>query len=130
MIHSTEIHTCHAPGCARRVPASMFACKPHWFMLPERIRDAIWKEYRQGQEIHKTPTPRYMAVQRFACAFLAFKPNDEVAAIKTAGLCIQAEMWASRSIEQGLGDPLETLRPLKHESNEPSKKVRGTKKKA
>ena len=42
------VHYCHArPYCKAEVPRSMFACRPHWFMLPKAMRDAIWRGYRE-----------------------------------------------------------------------------------
>lgn len=42
-------HTCHAIGCNTNVPPEMFMCKPHWFSLPQRLRNRIWATYRPGQ---------------------------------------------------------------------------------
>jgi hypothetical protein len=58
----TVTHTCHWPGCTKPVPPAMWGCKPHWFQLPKRLRDAIWAAYVPGQEITKTPSPEYIAV--------------------------------------------------------------------
>jgi hypothetical protein len=104
-------HTCHAHGCERRVPPSMFACKPHWFALPKKIRDAIWNEYRPGQEDDKQPSLRYMAVQRLAVAHTAFKPHDEQAAYEAAQYMQDAMILRRRAIEAGQGDPLAGLVP-------------------
>lgn len=57
-------HTCHWPGCEASVPPSMWGCRPHWFKLPKFLRDAVWRHYRPGQEITKTPSGRYVAVAR------------------------------------------------------------------
>lgn len=54
-------HRCHWPGCERNVPPKLWGCKKHWFMLPKDIRDEIWRTYRPGQEITKTPTVEYIA---------------------------------------------------------------------
>lgn len=54
------VHTCHHPRCNTPVPEKMFACRPHWFSLPKRIRDRIWDEYVPGQEIRKDPTGGYI----------------------------------------------------------------------
>jgi hypothetical protein len=102
-------HTCHAHGCGLPVPASMFACRVHWYALRKPMRDAIWREYRRGQERDKRPSPRYMAVQRRAVAELAFRPNDEQAARIAAPYMVESELWRKRAIEQGLGDPLEGI---------------------
>lgn len=102
-------HTCHAPGCTRQVPPAMFACRAHWYALEKRVRDAIWREYRNGQEIDKRPSVRYLAVQRYACANLVFKPNDEGAALETAQYLAEAFIFRKRAITLGLGDPLHGL---------------------
>ena len=104
-------HTCHAHGCKVAVPPSMFMCKPHWFSLPKPVRDAIWREYRPGQERDKNPSARYMAVQRLAIARVAFKPHDEEAARVAAYYLVRAEMWRGRAIAEGAGDPLAGLVP-------------------
>jgi hypothetical protein len=104
-------HTCHAHGCTKAVPAKMFACRAHWFGLPARIRAAIWREYEAGQERTKTPSLRYLAVQRWAVAHTAFKPNDEDAARVVAGYLAEAVAYAEAAKEAGLGDPLAGLRP-------------------
>jgi hypothetical protein len=53
-------HHCHWPTCFVEVPPAMWGCKKHWFMLPQNIRNAIWKAYRPGQEITKTPSRAYI----------------------------------------------------------------------
>lgn len=60
----SEIHYCHWPGCTVHVPPSSWGCKRHWFKLPMRLRKLIWKHYRPGQEITKTPSPEYIAVAK------------------------------------------------------------------
>lgn len=57
-------HTCHWPGCERDVPPAMWGCSPHWFSLPKPLRDDIWRAYRPGQEITKTPSDAYVAAAR------------------------------------------------------------------
>lgn len=100
-------HTCHADGCNTRVPPRMFMCKTHWYALRKALRDAIWREYRPGQENDKNPSPRYMAVQRRAVGELVFKPHDEDAARRAAPYLIASEQWRKTAIDAGLGDPLE-----------------------
>jgi hypothetical protein len=73
------------------------------------MRDAIWREYRPGQEDDKRPSARYMAVQRRAVGEVAFKPHDEVAAAVAAPYLLDSEEWRQRAIERGEGDPLEGL---------------------
>jgi hypothetical protein len=102
-------HTCHAHGCKQPVPPAMFACRAHWLALPKNIRDAVWREYRYGQEDDKQPSLRYMAVQRLAVAHTAFKPYDEQAAYVAAQYTIEALAWREKAIKAGQGDPLEGL---------------------
>ena len=56
----TRHHTCHWPGCDRQVPPAMWGCKPHWFKLPKRLRDAIWRTFEPGQEVDMTPSKLYL----------------------------------------------------------------------
>jgi hypothetical protein len=89
----------------------MLMCRAHWFALPPKIRSAIWREYRPGQEISKRPSLRYLAVQRLACAYSVFKPNDEKAALEALGYLAEGVRHAREAVKAGLGDPLENLVP-------------------
>ncbi len=57
-----ERHTCHWPGCTNVVKPAVWGCRPHWFMLPPILRQAIWNTYRAGQEIDKRPSEDYLRV--------------------------------------------------------------------
>lgn len=57
-------HTCHWPGCEAKVPPAMWGCRAHWYALPKALRDKVWKAYRPGQEVDKSPSPDYIAVAR------------------------------------------------------------------
>lgn len=104
-------HRCHAHGCDKPVPPRMFACKPHWFALRKPVRDAIWREYRSGQERDKQPSLRYLAVQQLAVCELAFRPNDEDAAMVATFYMDKAAHFQRMAVAAGLGDPLEGLLP-------------------
>ena len=104
-------HICHAPGCTRRVPPKMLACRDHWGALPKKIQDAVWREYRPGQELTKRPTQRYMAVQRLALAHLVFKPHDEKSVLKAISYLAAAVRYSKEAVKAGLGDPLENVVP-------------------
>src|SRR6185369_14871161 len=88
-------HTCHSPDCTRPVPPRMLFCLPHWRALPKKVQDAVWREYRSGQEIDKKPSLRYLSVQRLACAHSVFKPDDEEAAL-LALVCLKEAVNYSR----------------------------------
>ena len=64
-------HTCHATGCVKRVPPEMFMCKYHWFKLPKRLRDAIWRTYRPGQCDDWNISHEYAEAAKDAVKFLA-----------------------------------------------------------
>jgi hypothetical protein len=66
-------HTCHARPCNVEIPPKMFMCKRHWFMLPKTMRDAIWANYRPGQEIDKEPSAKYLEVAMAAVNWLSDK---------------------------------------------------------
>jgi hypothetical protein len=59
---ANTVHHCHWPGCLQPVPPRLWGCRKHWFMLPKKLRDAIWREYVPGQEITKTPSDAYVLV--------------------------------------------------------------------
>lgn len=81
----------------------MFACRRHWFALRRSTQQAIWREYRQGQEIDKKPSLRYLAVQRFAVSELARRDG----LLDDAGeMMDEATRFREESIESGAGDPL------------------------
>lgn len=67
-------HTCHWPTCNKAVPPAMWGCREHWYTLPKNLRDKIWKTYRPGQEITKTPSKAYLEaadeVQRWIANYL------------------------------------------------------------
>jgi hypothetical protein len=63
-------HTCHARGCPVSTLPKYFMCRRHWAMLPKEMRDAVWREYHQGQEVRKDPTPEYLEVTREAINWL------------------------------------------------------------
>lgn len=66
-------HLCHAFDCQIEVPPAKFVCRKHWAKLPKVFQNAIYHEYVMGQEISKTPSTRYIAVQRGALAVIAKK---------------------------------------------------------
>ncbi len=63
-------HTCHWPGCKKSVPPRMWGCHTHWFKLPKYLRDLIWRTYRPGQEITKTPSLQYIEAAKQVQAWI------------------------------------------------------------
>ncbi len=60
----TRNHTCHWPGCTHQVKPAQWGCRPHWYVLPKRLRSRIWQTYRPTQEITMDPSKEYLAVAR------------------------------------------------------------------
>lgn len=72
-------HHCHWPGCNKRVPAAVWGCKRHWFLLPRVLRNRIWDTFRPGQEVSKTPSAEYVAAAKEVRAWITeHYPNGEV----------------------------------------------------
>ena len=61
-------HTCHAANCNKQIPPNMFMCREHWRMVPPLLKSEIWRTYRPGQEIDKTPSPEYLDAAKKAIA--------------------------------------------------------------
>ena len=59
-------HTCHWPGCEEEVPPSLWGCRHHWFLLPRKLRQRIWRTYRPGQEKDKQPSKAYIEAAQAA----------------------------------------------------------------
>lgn len=66
-------HHCHAEGCSREVPPRLLMCPAHWRALPARLKVAVLRAYRPGQEIDKQPSAEYLVAQRKACMWVAVK---------------------------------------------------------
>lgn len=60
----TGKHHCHWPGCKELVAPAAWGCRPHWYKLPLRLRNRIWRLYRPGQETSKTPSREYVEAAR------------------------------------------------------------------
>ena len=64
-------HTCHATACKKPVPPSMWGCRRHWFMVPKRLRDEVWRTYRAGQERDWQPSREYLEAAKRAVIAVA-----------------------------------------------------------
>lgn len=45
---ASTAHDCPAKGCTRRVGVRMLMCRPHWYMVPKALRDAVYDAYAGG----------------------------------------------------------------------------------
>lgn len=57
-------HHCHWPNCTERVAPAVWGCRKHWYKLPMKLRNKIWAAFREGQEVSKTPSRRYIEAAR------------------------------------------------------------------
>lgn len=63
-------------------------CRPHWAMVPNKVRITIWNQYRPGQEVDKRPTLAYLAVQQMSVGMVAEKEGK----ILDAARCYRKSM--------------------------------------
>jgi hypothetical protein len=45
---SRATHECPGPGCERRMPVHMLACKRHWYQVSAATRSRVWKAWANG----------------------------------------------------------------------------------
>jgi hypothetical protein len=64
-------HHCHWTGCEKQCAPAAWGCKPHWYALPQALRNKIWAAYRPGQEATQTPSRRYVEVAREVQTWIA-----------------------------------------------------------
>lgn len=70
-------HSCHATACRVGVPPEMFMCKRHWFSVPKRLRDEIWRTYRDGQCDDMSPSVDYCRAAKAAVIAIAEKEGHK-----------------------------------------------------
>jgi hypothetical protein len=70
-------HHCHATACRAPVPPAMFMCRPHWFSVPKRLRDEVWRTYREGQCDDKQPSADYCRAAKAAVIAVAEREGRE-----------------------------------------------------
>ena len=75
-------HTCHAIRCTKTTPPRMFMCLSHWRMVPRAMQDAVWANYKRGQEIRKDPTDEYLDVTKKARLYVAEREGIELTDIE------------------------------------------------
>jgi hypothetical protein len=40
---------CPVPGCGEMIDPSRLMCRPHWYLVPKRLRDWVWATGRSGE---------------------------------------------------------------------------------
>lgn len=90
-------HTCHHPTCTAVVPEAQLACEKHWFALPIAVRNDIWRAFRPGQEITKTPGANWWSA--YAAAVEAWGFPEQAQRYRALVLRAERRESALRSIE-------------------------------
>jgi hypothetical protein len=79
-------HTCHARGCNVSVPPEMLFCRPHWGIVPLKIRNAVWQSYRVGQCDDKNPSEAWHEAADAAIGYVASREGEVVRSSEYAAL--------------------------------------------
>lgn len=74
---ATPKHSCHARGCSKSVPPRMLMCGFHWRIVPAKLQADVWRTYRRGQEIDKSPSREYLDAARAAIEAVATRENEQ-----------------------------------------------------
>lgn len=61
-----RIHYCHVPDRQKIVDPKFLMCSRHWNQVPQKLKQLVYANYRNGQEIDKKPTEEYLRVARLA----------------------------------------------------------------
>ncbi len=76
-------HHCHALNCDTDVPPRLHMCPKHWRMVPKALKDALWGNYRRGQERDMQPSPAYLRAAAACVRSVAEQerqPEDKIVA--------------------------------------------------
>lgn len=92
-------HHCHAWRCRVHVPPAMLMCRPHWYMVPRALRDAVWATYRPGQERDKKPSRAYMTAA--IAAINAVAERERQVAMENWGQQRQLDMDLDKEAAHG-----------------------------
>ena len=70
-------HTCHARNCETSIPRTKLMCRMHWFMVPKRLREMVWREYRAGQcDLQPPPSDEWHKAANAAIASVATQEKE------------------------------------------------------
>jgi hypothetical protein len=70
-----ELKPCPVKGCCRRIKIDVVLCEPHWLMLTEETREAIWRLYdgnasRPWLSLERSQSAAFLATVREAASHL------------------------------------------------------------
>jgi hypothetical protein len=46
---AARLNQCPATGCTTAIPATWLLCSPHWRMVPDSLRNAVWTTWHRGK---------------------------------------------------------------------------------
>lgn len=76
-------HLCHAVDCEEKVIPSLLMCMRHWRMVEKTLQLKVWAEYKEGQEITKTPSRAYLKAAQAAIDFVFEREHKQTAKATT-----------------------------------------------
>lgn len=79
-------HHCHATGCATSCPPRMLMCRKHWFMVPPRLQEAVWRHYRPGQCDDKNPSREWHEAADAAIGYVAIREGHRLSVNQVTAL--------------------------------------------
>jgi len=44
------VTTCWANGCERQIDDQYLMCSRHWRLVPQEVRNRVWRHFREGQD--------------------------------------------------------------------------------
>lgn len=105
------MHGCSYPGCAKEVPSTKIACLMHWFCLPERVSDLLYREYLTARlgVAGFDKRHRYQAIRELALAHWVLDAGLEAGMEKHREHMERAKFQRRRALDGGEGDPFSQL---------------------
>ena len=91
-------HTCHARGCNKTCKPQLLMCYKHWCMVPQKLRNAVYEHYREGQCDDKDPSEEWHIAANAAIGYVAALDGqplrmDEVNALISYGYETYGTGW-------------------------------------
>lgn len=105
------MHGCAYPGCEKQVPASKLACLMHWFALPPRVSDLLFREFQIGRLDPAGLERRHghQAVRELSLAHWVLVAELPDGLERHRSHLERAKFQRRRAIDAGEGDPFEGL---------------------
>lgn len=61
-------HACAVPRCEVAIGRRYLMCRPHWFKVPGKLRDRVWRTYLRKSRGDTTALREYVEARREAVA--------------------------------------------------------------